>query len=170
MTRLLIFLVHALIFVALTVITQIGGLAFLISLFFFSSKSKYRRLKRIGVFVVFYLALTFLVTPLVAPIFGREKIKGDGVRLYHSFYTLTNRNYVRPELNDVLKTISTEFRNDYEDLEVLVLDANFPFFDGFPLLPHLSHNDGKKVDLAFIYKNESGNSVNDKVSRLGYGV
>ena len=33
-----------------------------------------------------------------------------------------------------------------------VLDANFPFFDGFPLLPHLSHDDGRKVDIAIWYE------------------
>jgi len=36
------------------------------------------------------------------------------------------------------------------------MDANFPFIDGFPLLPHLSHHDGDKIDLSFYYgeKNE----------------
>ena len=33
----------------------------------------------------------------------------------------------------------------------LALDAGFPFVEGFPLLPHLSHDDGKKVDLALYY-------------------
>jgi hypothetical protein len=27
-----------------------------------------------------------------------------------------------------------------------------PFVDGFPLLPHLGHKDGKKVDLALFYR------------------
>ncbi|MEQ8686096.1 MAG: hypothetical protein RIE86_12430 [Imperialibacter sp.] len=49
------------------------------------------------------------------------------------------------------------------------LDANFPFFDQFPLLPHLSHNDGKKLDLAFYYI--QGNSRSDSApSFIGYGV
>jgi hypothetical protein len=37
-----------------------------------------------------------------------------------------------------------------------VLDAGFPFLDGFPLLPHLSHDDGRKVDLAFYYQGADG--------------
>lgn len=48
------------------------------------------------------------------------------------------------------------------------MDANFPFIDGFPLLPHLSHNDGRKIDLSFYYtkNNEEGNL---KPSNTGYG-
>ena len=32
----------------------------------------------------------------------------------------------------------------------LALDGGFPFLDGFPLLPRLSHDDGRKLDLAFL--------------------
>ena len=51
------------------------------------------------------------------------------------------------------------------------LDANFPFIDQFPLWPHLSHNDGKKLDLSFQY-NESatGQITNDIPSLIGYGI
>ena len=52
---------------------------------------------------------------------------------------------------------------------MIYLDANFPFIDGFPLLPHLSHNDGKKIDLTLIYENEQGQQTNLKPSRSGYG-
>lgn len=51
------------------------------------------------------------------------------------------------------------------------LDANFPFFDGFPLLPHLSHNDGNKLDLSFCYNDSrSNNFTNEVPSWSGYGV
>ncbi|WP_243765941.1 hypothetical protein [Polaribacter cellanae] len=53
---------------------------------------------------------------------------------------------------------------------MIYLDANFPFFDGFPLLPHLSHNDGKKIDLSFIYKDNQGNLTNSKPTNSGYGI
>ena len=36
-----------------------------------------------------------------------------------------------------------------------MLDANFPFLDGFPLPPHLSHDDGRKADIAFYYQDFS---------------
>jgi hypothetical protein len=56
-------------------------------------------------------------------------------------------------------------------LKLNYLDANFPFIDGFPLLPHLSHNDGLKLDLAFRYESKGERPpMNQTVSLFGYGV
>ena len=47
----------------------------------------------------------------------------------------------------------------------------FPFWNGFPLLPHLSHNDGKKVDLAFYYYDDkTGEILESTPSPIGYGA
>lgn len=54
------------------------------------------------------------------------------------------------------------------DVEIIYLDANFPFIDGFPLLPHRSHSDGKKLDLGFIYRNSKGQIINDLPTHFGY--
>ena len=64
---------------------------------------------------------------------------------------LMNRNYVRPELNTSLQKIGEGLSKKHKGIQVVYLDANFPFINKFPLLPHLSHNDGKKIDLSFIY-------------------
>ncbi len=40
----------------------------------------------------------------------------------------------------------------------------------FPLPPHLSHNDGKKLDLSLVYETPEGKITNDKKSISGYGV
>jgi hypothetical protein len=56
------------------------------------------------------------------------------------------------------------------DVEINYLDANFPFVNKFPLLPHLSHNDGKKIDVSLIYQNEDGRVSNSQKSNSGYGV
>lgn len=59
----------------------------------------------------------------------------------------------------------------FPEVYVAYLDANFPFVDGFPLLPHWSHNDGRKIDLAFYYRNQkSMDFVHEKPSWIGYGV
>ena len=51
------------------------------------------------------------------------------------------------------------------------MDANFPFIDKFPLIPHLSHNDGKKLDLSFCYRDtKTGEPTNDCPSFIGYGI
>jgi hypothetical protein len=51
------------------------------------------------------------------------------------------------------------------------MDANFPFFNGYPLLPHISHKDGKKLDVAFCYTdNRSGQPTSDYPPHIAYGV
>lgn len=151
----------------LTVVTQIGGAVFLLSALI------YRRniLKRWGTFVVLYLVSTFFVVPYVAPFFGREKIKTtDTVKIHMLFTSLTNRDYVVPEVNIVLASVSEKLSNAHPGIKIRCLDANFPFFRGFPLLPHLSHNDGKKLDISLLYEDNDGAMINDKPSRSGYGV
>jgi len=170
MPKIIRFLIHVLLIVLLTAITQIGGIIYVFVILLISKRIKKYWLKRLIAFLTLYISATFLVIPFLAPEFGREKVRGKGINIYNSFYILCNRNYVSKDLNQALIEISEEFRKDYPELELVVLDANFPFINGFPLLPHLSHKDGKKIDLAFVYREPSGEVVNQKVSRLGYGV
>lgn len=84
---------------------------------------------------------------------------------------LLNRQYVTKELAHSLNDISIQFRAQYPNAIISYLDANFPFVNGYPLFPHLSHDDGKKVDFAFFYKDQDGNPVkNQAPSLIGYGV
>ncbi|WP_435261994.1 hypothetical protein [Tenacibaculum sp. nBUS_03] len=77
--------------------------------------------------------------------FGREKIKNTNFVSPHSYLTvILNRNYVNSALNQSLQDIGKRVNNKYPDIQLVYLDANFPFINGFPLLPHLSHSDGKK--------------------------
>ncbi len=143
---------------------------YLISILAIRKTTEKRGLKRFGIFVLLYLIATYLIVPNIAPIFGREKIKEtESLKAHSIFYTLANRNYVRPELNKSIERISAEFSNRNNGIKMLYLDANFPFIDKFPLLPHLSHNDGKKIDIALIYET-NGNLTNKKRSISGYGV
>jgi hypothetical protein len=64
---------------------------------------------------------------------------------------LANRHYVHPELKDASLRVARKFQQE-AGIPLTYLDANFPFVDGFPLLPHRSHDDGKKLDLAFVYQ------------------
>ena len=164
-------IIHIFVFVFLTIVTQIGGIVYLISLFLVSKKSHRKELKRIGIFTVLYIFSTFLIVPNIAPIFGREKIKeNENLKARSFFYKIANRNYVKPELNNTLQIISSEFEKNDNGIKVIYLDANFPFIDKFPLLPHLSHNDGKKIDVTFIYQSPNGELTNKKPSVSGYGV
>ena len=164
-------ILHLTLIIILTIITQIGGVVYLFSILLIKNNKKLYRFKRLFAFIIIYSISTFLIVPIVATYFGRIKINDNNVIESHNFLTiLCNRNYVVPELNNTLIDVSKKFKEEFPSIKIIYLDANFPFFDGFPLLPHLSHNDGKKIDLSFIYENKNGSFTNLKTSRSGYGV
>ena len=164
-------LLHIVTILFLTILTQVGGIVYLIVMLITRRQIKRRRVKRIGLFIVLYLLVTFLLVPLTAPVFGRERIKNTDLISAHSFfYKLLNRNYVRPELNKALQQISIGLNQKHQGIKLIYLDANFPFFNKFPLLPHLSHNDGKKIDITLVYQLQNGELTNKKPSVSGYGV
>lgn len=151
----------------LTVLTQIGGVIFLLCLGICYRMKLHHLLWKI--FPPVYVLFSLLIIPNTAPFFGREEVLNtENIKQIHWLYRLANRNYVTPELNDVLKTLSGKVSE--QGIIITCLDANFPFMDGFPLLPHLSHKDGKKIDLSLVYENQAGEIVNLQKSRSGYGV
>ncbi|WP_240705227.1 hypothetical protein [Pacificoceanicola onchidii] len=152
---------HTAIFLFLTLLTQIGGLAWLLALLF---------KRRVISFCVIYVVLT-LGAVWIAPLFGRVAISclQDGpLRVQSGLYCALNRTYVTPEMADVLKRLAEEMERRHPGTQTLLLDANFPFIDGFPLLPHLSHKDGKKADIAFYYSDETGYAPGATRSPIGY--
>ncbi len=157
------------VFITLTIVTQIGGIVYLLSLFVSKKwKSKFK-FKKIVVFSTLYLLFTFLIVPLFAPLLGREKVKHSKKIQPTNYSTvLLNRNYVSPKLNKLLQ-VTEEYLKE-TPIQIHYLDANFPFFNGFPLLPHKSHNDGKKLDISFIYETLGHTISNQQKSVSGYGV
>ena len=165
------FCLHFTLVVLLSILTQVGGLLYLIVVLATRKIHRFKLIKQIIVFLLVYLICSLLLIPKIAPYFGREKLETtEHLQAQSLFYVLANRDYVKPKLKEALQEIARDFSKYDPNLTVVYLDANFPFFDGFPLLPHLSHNDGKKIDLAFIYKDEKGRVTNEKPSRSGYGI
>lgn len=162
---------HIILIILLTITTQVGGLVYLFSILFINNKKKGYKAKRVFLFTILYTITTFLLVPKIATHFGRVKIEDHNSLEAHNFITkLCNRNYVSPKLNNTLNNITLQLVKEHPNLKVIYLDANFPFFNGFPLLPHLSHNDGKKIDLSFIYENQDKTVTNLKPSFSGYGI
>ena len=162
---------RTIIFFILTILTQVGGVVYLASLWIAGKINYNIKLKSVSVFIILYLITTFLFIPLLAPIGGRERIiNTDNLRPVNYLTVLLNRNYVTPELKLFLLNLSESQELINHSIQVRYLDACFPFFKGFPLLPHLSHYDGKKIDLSFIYESENGDIVNKSKSISGYGV
>ena len=155
------FLLHSVVAFLLTVLTQLGGVAWLASLCF---------KRKLVAFAFVYVGLS-LSAVFLAPVFGREPLpcaSSDTVKVQSWFYCATNRNYVTSELSVVLSESADALDRQFPGTQTLVLDANFPFLDGFPLLPHLSHDDGEKVDLAFFYKKNGEFSPGTLRSPIGY--
>jgi hypothetical protein len=158
------FIIIISLFVFLTITTQIGGLILLLSLFISAKWKTHFKFKKLTVFTTVYLLSTYIIIPVLAPMFGRQKIQTTNNLKPTTYMTvLLNRNYVKPQLNNVLQQIS-------KNRQIRFLDANFPFINKFPLLPHLSHNDGNKIDLSFIYEKQNGEITDLTKSTSGYGV
>jgi len=156
-------------FVLLTILTQIGGLIYLLNKPVNKKINWNSRLKPILTFILLYLLASFLIIPIIAPLFGREPIKHTKTIQATSYMTvLLNRNYVKPEMNGLL--LRAEQNLEGTNIQINYLDANFPFIDRFPLLPHLSHNDGKKLDISLTYETKEGQISEKLKSNSGYGV
>lgn len=159
-----------LIFIFLTVISQIGGLVYIISELPLKRNSNLYRLKKLLLFISLYFLATFFIVPDVAIYFNRQPIIENHRIQAHTWITkLLNRNYVDSSFQPVIQKIATDFQSSHQGIKLIYLDANFPFFNGFPLFPHLSHDDGKKLDISFIYTTSKRFLTNKKPTVSGYG-
>jgi hypothetical protein len=74
-------------------------------------------------------------------------------------------------LKEAAFNISEKMNKKFPGTTINYLDANFPFINKFPLPPHRSHSDGKKLDLSFLYLDSKTLIHTDKIpSFIGYGV
>jgi hypothetical protein len=123
---------------------------------------------------VFYFISIVLLVPPIASLFGRVPLpvfKMNGLQPLNRITCLLNRHYVKPQLRETILIASAQIEKKHPGSVVNYLDANFPFIDKFPLFPHLSHNDGKKLDLAFMYRDaKTGKITSSHPSFIGYGV
>lgn len=172
--------VYVFAFVGLTVLTQVGGMVLLgcIPLFrIITRKVEHkpkRRFIKLGSFIAIYLLLTFTLIPLLAALGGRAPLwtLPSNVSSLNVGTVLLNRGYVDFQLRHTIGQAANHLEKEYPGTIIAYLDGNFPFMDGFPLLPHLSHNDGEKLDIAFFYiDRKTDTPLNlDSPSWHGYGV
>ena len=141
---------------ALTMISQVGGLAWLAAL-------PFRRF-----WLAFGLAYGLLwgATFMLAPPSGRVAlpcIGGGPLRSQSLLYCALNRHYVTPKLHALASDLARAMAAKHPGTVTLTLDAGFPF-GRLPLLPHLSHDDGEKLDIALYWADHPGRSK----SPIGY--
>lgn len=164
----------------MTVLTQVGGIVYLLTIFTYNITDKWTSNKSLKVtyrltsFILFYCLTTIIIVPVIAKQFGRVPLPMTETNHLQPLNRLTfflNRNYVRPELRQSAFEVATKMNDKFPGTITNYLDANFPFIDKFPLFPHLSHNDGKKLDLSFCYcYSKTNEQTNECPSFIGYGI
>lgn len=138
---------HLLLLGILTLLTQLGGLAWLVALAF---------KRRLSVFLVTYATLWAFAS--VATAFANRiplPCTGSPLRAQSLLYCVLNRHYVVPELHDLAVDLATEMDRRFPGTVTLTLDGSHPYGTS-PLLPHLSHREGRHLDLAFYYTDATG--------------
>jgi len=183
------FISSLLIFSLLTLFTQVGGIIWLAGRFITQKLPHERWFPNPGWWssfalrITFYFVVTFFVVPPLARAFGRVPLPTNlsGALKPRTILTVVfNRHYVRPELRSIAISHAEALSARHPGLQVNYFDANFPFAlrfpfapykKGFPLLPHLSHSDGKKLDIGFIYRNADDGRLSPRTpSAIGYGI
>jgi hypothetical protein len=154
---------HGLAVAVLTVATQIGGIAYLAALLLrrlVFRPARGRGLALLGLFLLCYAAASFALglgavpgTRVALPCWddGRQPLV-----MASPLYCALNRHFVTADTARALEALAADMAQRRPGTLTQVLDAGFPLLDGFPLLPHLSHDDGRKADLAFYYKGRAG--------------
>lgn len=165
----------ALLIIALTLLTQIGGAVLLLCLPLFAWAGRRmagaRGLQRVvaflSIFAAGYAGASFAARPL-AGMFGRVPLPCNvwdkaSIRPRTILTCLFNRHYTTLPAMQALRKLNAGYVPEFPGAGLVYLDAGFPFFDRFPMFPHLSHADGRKVDLAFPYVQDA-----DTPSPIGY--
>jgi len=169
--RAVVLIGHLLAILCLTALTQVGGLVWLLALLLRRVLPGSGRPVFLVLFLGLYAAATFAIQNL-APMAGRVALPcfSEGALVLRSpVFCALNRNYVAPELARAAQAYADHMAEAFPGTRTLALDANFPFVAGFPLLPHLSHDDGRKLDLALYYQDEQGTFRNGETrSPIGY--
>jgi len=167
------------VFSLLTLFTQVGGIIYLLSLLpflFIKIKNKWLlKLGRIVSFIVLYAIGTAWVIPAIAKTNGRVPLpvfSSPHLKPAIKITWLLNRHYVRKELKTLAEETSKTMAGKHEGLVTYYLEAGFPFINGYPLWPHITHDDGKKLDLAFYYHSPGNEELqkHGSPSPVGYGV
>jgi hypothetical protein len=164
------FLLHGSVILLLTALTQVGAIAYVAACLFY----RHTRLSwaAFAVFVALY-AVVVVAANLIAPAFGRVPIScfatdDAGLAVRSPLFCALNRNFVTLKMRTAAYALASNMDTKFSGTKTLILDGNFPFIDGFPLLPHLSHSDGKKLDIAFYYAADGSYIPGKTRSPIGY--
>jgi hypothetical protein len=154
----------------LTALSQVGGVIYAIALLV-RSRVPFAR-TRVGLAALFVglYALAWFPIERAAAVGGRVGlpcVERGGLSASVVSCAL-HRHYATPDLAEIVAALAGDVDARFDGTVTRALDANFPLFDGVPLPPHLSHDDGEKIDLAFYYVRDGIYQSGALGSPLGY--
>ncbi len=168
-------------FLALAAATHVGAIVLLIAVAvwraverrFRPTAAVARMALRGSVFVALYAAGTAVVVPPLAAAAGRTALPCDiwqrrALAPSTIWTCILNRHYVAADVDRNLRRIADTLSRRDPGLRTGYLDAGFPFLDGFPMIPHLSHREGRDVDLSFQYADAATGAARPAPSPVGY--
>lgn len=161
---------HGAVIFLLTLLTQVGGVIYAAALW--GRRFAPFAATRLGfagwAFLIY--ALAWFPVGWIAVLGGREALpclpRGD--LSASAFSCAFHRHYASPDLVAIASALARDIDQRFPGTSTRALDGSFPFFDGFPLPPHLSHDDGEKLDLAFYYERNGEYRRGALGSPLGY--
>src|SRR3954469_1055320 len=128
---------YLLLFVILTLFTQVGGIIWLLSLLlcykFINRRYSdwWKRLPlKISAFLVLYLFCILLVVPYLAGSLGRVQLplfRTNNLQPGNSLTFFLGRNYVRPELRQAIFNVAEKANKEFPGTIINYLDTSFPF-------------------------------------------
>lgn len=84
-------------------------------------------------------------------------------------YCLLQRHYVRAAPRAALVETATRLETRFPGTAVRFMEASWPIGKR-PMPPHLSHGDGRQVDLALLYVDRAGRPLTRPPTNSGYGA
>jgi len=151
-------LFHTCVILLLTVISQVGGVLWLLTVFLWKplKKVRFRKVFFLCTFISLYAGFSiYCVPPLASHFYQRVPLPirvKKGLKPRSPFFYCLNRHYVKRSVRAELIHLSQKIRSKFPGTITYYLDAGFPLFNNYPLLPHLSHRNGQNVDLSFYYE------------------
>lgn len=120
--------------------------------------------------LVAYVVVWSTVAPGLAALSDRVALPcvGGPLRAHSVLYCVAHRNYVRSALAEAATRSARRLHARNPGAVVRYLDGGFPTGMGVPLLPHLSHGDGLRLDLALQWRDDGGQPTSGSGSPVGY--
>ncbi|WP_337185519.1 hypothetical protein [Phenylobacterium sp.] len=110
--------------------------------------------------------------PAQPPAAGLVALPCDGrgaLRPVHRTYCARHRHYVTGTVAAVLREAAERLNRRHPDAAILYMEASWPRGEK-PMPPHVSHGDGRQIDLALFYETLDGRPLARPPTASGYGA